>query len=88
MHCSASACVLVNAPDPALTSTVSLRIPLVTFLVSMDEISSGRLSTVAVMSRIAWIRMSAGANCSVDVIKAHPLSRKAFLKREYVGWES
>ena len=59
---SASAAVFINAPAPYLTSSTITSLPPAIFLLITDAAMSGALSTVAVTSRSAYRRLSAGTS--------------------------
>ena len=67
-----SASVFMNAPLPVLTSSTSASMPSAIFLLMMDAVMSGMLSTVPVTSRRAYSFLSAGAISFVWPIIAQP----------------
>ena len=78
----------VKAPDPNLISITSASTPSASFLDKMDEMISEVESTVAVTSRTAYIRLSAGARYSVWPMIAMRWSRTSCRNRSIPGWAS
>ena len=70
-----SSAVVINAPLPNVTSCTRPTRPAASFFDKMDEVMSGMLSTVAVTSRMAYRRRSAGARSAVAPMIAQPTSR-------------
>ena len=64
----------MNAPEPDLTSMISASRPAASFLERIDATISGIDSTVAVASRSAYRRRSAGASSAVWPTIAQPAS--------------
>ena len=62
----------MNAPLPTFTSITSASSPAASFFDRIEAVISGMLSTVAVTSRIAYSRLSAGARSAVWPMIAHP----------------
>ena len=74
-----SASVFMNAPLPVFTSSTRASMPSAIFLLMIDALMSGMLSTVADTSRSAYSVLSAGAICDVCPIIAHPTRARAAL---------
>ena len=66
--------VCISAPAPVFTSSTMACAPLASFLETMLEAISGRLSTVAVTSRRAYRVLSAGARFFVWPMMAMPMA--------------
>ena len=75
-----------NAPEPTLTSMTRASSPAASFLDRIDATISGIDSTVAVTSRMAYRRRSAGARSSVWPMIAQPAARTAARRRSRSGW--
>ena len=75
----ASASVFMKAPRPALTSSARPPMPSAIFLLMIEAVMSGTLSTVAVTSRSAYSRPSAGAMAAVCPTSAQPTVASARL---------
>ena len=67
----------MNAPLPVFTSSTSASIPSAIFLLMIEALMSGMLSTVPVTSRSAYSFLSAGAISAVWPIIAQPVARSA-----------
>ena len=75
--CPASSTVFMNAPHPTFTSSTRPSMPSASFLLMIDAVISGMLSTVAVTSRRRYRRRSAGAISLVWPTMTHPTSARA-----------
>ena len=62
----------MTAPLPHLTSSTKCSRPAANFFDTMDAVMSPMCSTVAVTSRVAYMRRSAGAKSSVCLTIANP----------------
>ena len=67
----------MNAPEPALTSMTSASSPAASFFDRIEATISGIDSTVAVASRSAYSRLSAGASPAVWPMIAQPAAATA-----------
>jgi len=65
----------MKAPLPVLTSITSASRPAASFLDRIEPVIMAIDSTVAVTSRTAYTRLSAGASCAVWPMMATPTSR-------------
>ena len=70
---SASPAVRMKAPSPYFTSSRMTSAKDASFLLITEEAMSGMLSIVAVTSRTAYMRLSAGTVCSVCPATAPPM---------------
>ena len=75
----------MTAPLPVLTSRTSASSPAASFLERIDAVISGTQSTVAVTSRMAYRRRSAGAIRSLAPMIATPASRTTRRSRAASG---
>ena len=78
---SASFLFCINAPEPNFTSSTMRSAPLASFLLIMLLAMSGMLSTVAVISRRAYIFLSASTRLAVCPATAIPISFTCAKKR-------
>ncbi|CRZ96941.1 Uncharacterised protein [Vibrio cholerae] len=62
----------MKAPEPTFTSITSDSRPAASFLERIEAVISEMLSTVAVISRVAYTRLSAGARSPVWPMIATP----------------
>ena len=74
-----------SAPDPTFTSMTSASRPAASFFERIDAVISGIESAVAVTSRIAYRRRSAGASAWVAPPIAQPAERTAVWNRSRSG---
>jgi len=75
----------MNAPSPVFTSSTSALVPSASFLLMMDEATSGMLSTVPVTSRSAYSFLSAGASEAVCATMLVPTVRSTCLNSSIVS---
>jgi hypothetical protein len=78
----------MNAPLPHFISRTSASKPAASFFESIDAVIRSTDSTVAVTSRIAYNRLSAGAISSVCPTIAQPTVLTVFLKSSMLGCDS
>ena len=76
----------MNAPLPKVTSITRPSRPAANFFDRIDAVINGIDSTVAVTSRIAYRRPSAGARSEVWPMIAQPTSATTLWNRSLSGW--